>query len=195
MDKISLVQAKELKPFIQGDLDSLCGIYSSINAIRLAIYNEKKLTKRQARGLMEEALFYLGRQRLRLLSVCAYGMSKSRRNKLIHRLFKYILREWDIQMVLLPFFYDNSEDLEAEFIEFIRHHLTLGNPICIKMKGAHNHFSVITGISSTYIELFDSDGLNKLTRKSVRIGKDGPNLRHTLLHNCCYAVGVSEEKD
>ena len=190
MNTIRLVQAKVLKPYLQGDLDALCGLYSSINAIRLAIYDEKKLTKRHARDLMEEGLDYLGRRKLRLLSICAYGMGKTRRLKLIQYLFKYILMEWDIELEIIPFIPDESDRLEASFIEFIRQQLTIGNPVCIKMKGAHNHYSVITGLSSKYIELFDSDGLNKLTKKSVRIGKDGPELRHTLLHTACFAVKI-----
>jgi len=194
MEKISLVQAKVLKPYLQGDLDALCGLYSSINAIRLAIYHEKRLTKRHAKELMEEGLDYLGRRRLRLLSVFAYGMGKTRRLKLIQRLFTYILLEWDIELEMIPFFAEESDRLEEEFIDFIHQQLTIGNPICIKMKGAHSHYSVITGLCSKYIELFDSDGLNKLTRKSVRIGKDGPELRHTLLHTACFGVKISTDK-
>ena len=102
--------------------------------------------------------------------------------------------EWDIELEIIPFIPDESDRLEASFIEFIRQQLTIGNPVCIKMKGAHNHYSVITGLSSKYIELFDSDGLNKLTKKSVRIGKDGPELRHTLLHTACFAVNISTRK-
>ena len=194
MKKISLVQAKVLKPYLQGDLDALCGLYSSINAIRLAIYHEKRLTKRHAKELMEEGLDYLGRRKLRLLSVCSYGMGKTRRLKLIQRLFNYILMEWDIELEMIPFFVNDSDRLEAQFIEFIRQQLTIGNPVCMKMKGDHNHYSVITGLSSNYIELFDSDGLNKLIRKSVRVGKDGPELRHTLLHTACFGVKISTEK-
>ena len=193
MNTIRLVQAKVLKPYLQGDLDALCGLYSSINAIRLAIYDEKKLTKRDARYLMEEGIDYLGRNKLRLLSIFAYGMGKTRRLKLIQHLFKYILLEWDIELEMIPFFTDDSDRLDAEFIKFIHQQLTIGNPVFIKMKGAHNHYAVITGLCSNYIELFDSDGLYKLTRKSVRIGKDGPELRHTLLHTACFGVKISDE--
>ena len=95
---------------------------------------------------------------------------------------------------MIPFFAQEADRLEEEFIDFIHQQLTIGNPVCIKMKGTHNHYSVITGLSSNYIELFDSDRLDKLKRKSVRIGKNGPELRHTLLHTACFGVKLTAQK-
>ena len=180
MNKIFLPQSRILKPYKQGDLDPLCGLYATINAIRLAIYEEKKLTKRHARELMEAGFNYFGGRKGKLLSVCTHGMGKSRRLKLIQHLFEYVLEEWGVQLELISFVQIEEESLKKGFYTFLETVLTSGNPVTVDLSGEHEHFTVISGLTSTYIELFDSDGLKRLARRSVRIGFGKTSIRHSL---------------
>jgi len=180
MNKIYLPQSRILKPYKQGNLDPLCGLYSTINAINLAIYEEKKLTKRHARELMEAGFDYFGRRKGKLLSVCTYGMGKSRRLKLIQHLLEYVFEEWGVRLELISFVQSEEASLQEDFYTFIKMVLISGNPVSVDLSGEHEHFTVISGLSSRYIELFDSDGLKRLSRRSVRIGFGKASIRHSL---------------
>ena len=162
MYKILLPQSRILKPYSQGNLDPLCGLYSTINAISLAIYKEKKITKRHATELLDTGFEYFSRRRGKLLSVCTYGMGKSRRLKLIEHLFDYVLKEWNVRLALISFVQTGEDSLQKDFYAFIEMVLINGNPVCIELSGFHEHFTVISGLSPNYIDLFDSDRLKRI---------------------------------
>ena len=60
MDKFIIPHANIVKPYKQGQLDTLCGLYSAINAIRLAAHPQTDLTRHLAQIMMVEGLEYLG---------------------------------------------------------------------------------------------------------------------------------------
>ena len=138
------------------------------------------MSKRQARYLTEEGLDFLGRRKLRLLSVLSYGMGKSRRLKLAEHLIDYVHMEWGIELELISFESVDTDSLEQDIYSFIEMVLISGNPVCIELKGTLKHFTVISGLSDDHIELFDSDGLTRISRQAVHIGKGETTRRHSL---------------
>ena len=188
MEKYIIPQAKAVKPFRQGQLDTLCGLYSAINAIRLASYPKKHLTKYHARIMMEEGLDYLAKRQTRLLCALTDGMSNKLRLALTRHLVKFVNDEWDVGLELINPEIDKAGNLRLIITSFIESNVKAHRPVCININGHHKHYTVIVGYNPRSYMLHDSDGLKSIQRSLIGIGGDRKGVRHILSPNGVFAI-------
>lgn len=192
MDRYTIPHAKTLKPYKQGQLDTLCGLYSAINAIRLAAYPKKKLTKTHARQLMVEGIEYLNTRSNRLSSSLTCGMSDMRRLTLTKHLLRFVNEKWGVSLELQKPAIDKAKNPRAIVIEFIEHYVSMRSSVCIYLNGHHNHYTVISGFNSHSFYLYDSDALNSIVRSRISIEKDVYDSRHILVSKDLFVIKRSE---
>lgn len=145
----------------QGDLDKLCGVYAIINAIRLGASSEI-LNKKTQRELMRSALQYLSKREM-LQETLRYGMSSRNFVKLADKLLERSNRIVDAKLKITPF------PRDGELPEnFIQNELSRNAPICARLKGPFDHFTVISGMTQKRYLLTDSNGLSWINRSSLR---------------------------
>ena len=142
-------------PFQQGGLDSLCGLYSIINAERI-INNS---SDEQAQRLFNDLIHYLSRKRL-LANLLIGGV--------IHKQMLLILDQVvgdRISNVQIPWRGVPNPELTT-FWKSLQWFLdgTPGRAIILGLQGFHDHWTVIESITDRSIFLYDSALIKRLPR-------------------------------
>ena len=73
--RILMPAAAELSPYIQGHVSSLCGLYAVLNAIQLALWPHRKLTRAQLKKLFGRGVEHLDNVGI-LRSVLRHGIEE-----------------------------------------------------------------------------------------------------------------------
>jgi len=159
--------ATSLAPLQQGDLDRLCGLYAIINAIRLALYPQYKLGRRQLRILFDEGIAFLSRTRS-LKAAASSGMYEAHWSKLCQHLLTTAgnLAGVELHMMRYP---ARSLSSTTVALKALKHHLKHGRPVLLALEGRLNHWTVVVRFSDKRLSLFDSDGHRWILNSSVGV--------------------------
>ena len=162
-----------LPPFQQGGLDSLCGLYSIINAERFINHSSDDETQR----LFNDLIHYLSRRGL---------LSKFLIEGIIHTQMLVILEKvvgkQRISDVQIPFRGVPNPDL-ITFWRAMESFLdgTPGRAIILGLQGYHDHWTVIESITNRSIMLYDSALIKRLPRSHCTTSTPTEQRRHLLL--------------
>jgi len=144
-----------MMPFQQGALDSLCGIYSIINADRII----NRTTKEHSQKLFDDIIHFLSRKRL-LVDILTEGMFLKHITKILDKVVGVRIpsRELACRNKSTPDLDTFWTSLEM-FLDD-----TPGRAVILGLKGVHDHWTVIERISPKQIDLYDSVSLQRLPR-------------------------------
>jgi len=165
----------ELTPFRQGELDSLCGLYSIVNGIRLALA-PRELPKAQSR-----TLFKSGMQRLEdeeCGDIVRVGLDAKSWHRVARHMFDHLGEKGIVDLKCgKAAFRRLPEDLDTA-VEMIESAVSRGTPVAIELKRAWNHYTVVESVDADGWGLFDSYRYKRIKRKSL--GVEGSGARHQL---------------
>lgn len=140
-----------LDPCHQGSLDGLCGLYSIINAIRIAAYGY-----RHDFHSANHALFTAGLEKLEqrgpIAGFVTDGMGKSD----FRALTAYLCQKASNTKVRIKHKALPVRALDAERERNIFAALTAGFPVLVELEHKY-HYSVLVGFTPKTMTLFDSD--------------------------------------
>ena len=171
----------------QGDLDELCGIYAILNAIRLAVSQDAINTRKQ-RSLIKTALQYLSKREM-LQETLLYGMSSRNFVKLANKLVERSNLITSDPLIITPF--SDNEELQEKFIQT---QLSRNAPVCARLKGRFDHYTVISGITDTRYLLTDSNGLSWINRSSLRADAGSNSARFRIPTRCLFSISKIRAK-
>lgn len=160
-------------PFQQGGLDSLCGLYSIINAERFINHSSDK----ESQQLFDSLIHYLARHGL---------LSKFLIDGIIHSemlvILKKVVGKRRISNVQIPFRGVHNPDL-TRFWKTMQYFLdrTPGRAIILGIQGYHDHWTVIEKITSRSILLYDSSLIKRLPRANCTTVYATGKRKHLLL--------------
>jgi hypothetical protein len=159
-----------LPPFQQGGLDSLCGLYSIVNAERVINHASDD----QAQELFDTMVHFLSRKRL-LTKILLDGVIHSQMLLILEKVVN-----GRIPNVEIPWRSQPTPELDA-FWQSMREFLdgTPGRAIILGLNGFHDHWTVIHSISSKSVFLYDSGGIRRLPRSRCSTAKR--RRKHLLL--------------
>lgn len=146
----------ELPPFQQGGLDSLCGLYSIINAERII----NRSTDEESQQLFDDLIHYLSRRGL---------LTKFLIGGIIHKemlvILEKVVGKKRIANVQIPWRGVPTPDLTT-FWKSMQRFLdgTPGRSIILGLQGYHDHWTVIEKITNRSIFLYDSSLIKRLPR-------------------------------
>ncbi|MBN1276150.1 MAG: hypothetical protein JXA35_01570 [Deltaproteobacteria bacterium] len=167
-----------MKPYYQGALDSICAIYSIVNATRMIA----GINDNEARLLFRRILAYLEKTR-DLSMVLTEGIGL----KTIGGILKDVVRD-KIRHRNIPFKHHPDTALDefwtamAEFLEGGDHRailIGLGGP-------AWDHWTIIESISDRQIRFFDSHKLKQLNRNRCTTNRSTSSRPHMLCPTHTY---------
>ena len=150
--------ASGFPPFQQGGLDSLCGLYSIVNAERFINHSSDEETQQ----LFDDLVHFLARRKL---------LSKLLIGGIIHTemllLLDKVVGKQRISNVQIPWRGVPNPDL-TRFWKSIQSFLdgTPGRAIILGLQGYHDHWTVIESITNRSILLYDSAHIKRLPRSS-----------------------------
>jgi hypothetical protein len=160
-------------PFQQGGLDSLCGLYSIVNAERFINHS----TDEETQQLFDDLIYYLSRRGL---------LSKFLIGGIMHKEMLFILKKVAgvkrISSVQVPWRGMQNPDLTT-FWKSMQSFLddTPGRAIILGLKGYHDHWTVIDSITNRSIMLYDSAHIKRLPRSACTTVYTTESRMHLLL--------------
>ena len=162
-----------LPPFQQGGLDSLCGLYSIVNAERII----NRSTDDETQELFNDLIHFLSRRKL---------LGKFLIGGIIHKEMLVILNKVvgkkRIQSVEIPWRGVPNPDLTS-FWRSMQSFLD-GTPrraIVLGLQGYHDHWTVIERITNRSIFLYDSSLIKRLPRSYCTTVYPTWKRKHVLL--------------
>ncbi|WP_139976504.1 hypothetical protein [Ochrobactrum sp. CGA5] len=171
----------KLRPYLQGNLDSLCGVYALINGIRWALRNELVSAKGEHweelfRKLTDHAIKSRGHLELVNDGLSLYGMIALTHVAQDH------MREYHNIGVVMRRPFALRRPLEAmESVNTISDHLAQSNTaVLAAVYGTLNHWCVIKQLDEQRAHLFDSDRQSHLAISAFQpAGFIDPKRRRT----------------
>ena len=165
--------ASSLPPFQQGGLDSLCGLYSIVNAERFINHSSDEETQQ----LFDDLIHFLSRRGL-LGKLLIGGVIHT---QMLLILDKVVGKE-RISNVQIPWRGVPNPDLTM-FWNSMQNFLdgTSGRAIILGLQGFHDHWTVIETISNRSINLYDSALIKRLPRSSCTTVYATWKRKHLLL--------------
>jgi hypothetical protein len=175
-----------LPPFQQGGLDSLCGLYSIVNAERIV----NRSSDDETQILFDELIHYLARRGL---------LTKFLIGGILHPqmliILKKVVGKKRIANMEIPWRGVQNPDLTT-FWKSMQNFLdgTPGRAIILGLQGYHDHWTVIESITNRSILLYDSALIKRLPRSQCTTVYATWKRKHILLPSQTYFLS-NEVKD
>lgn len=174
-------------PFQQGGLDSLCGLYSIVNAERIINHSADDETQL----LFNDLIYYLSRRKL---------LGKFLIEGIIHKqmlmLLDKVVGRKRIMSVRIPWRGVPNPDLDSFWLSMQA--FLDGTPrrsIILGLQGYHDHWTVIERITNRSIFLYDSALIKRLPRSHCTTGYPTLKRRHVLLPAQTYFLSNEGSDD
>ena len=162
-----------MPPYQQGGLDSLCGLYSIINAERIINHS----TDDETQQLFNDLIHYLSRRGL-LTKFLIGGIIHTEMLVILNK----VVGKKRISNVHIPWRGMQNPDLTA-FWKSMQNFLdgTPGRAIILGLQGYHDHWTVIESITNRSILLYDSSLIKRLARSQCTTVYATWRRKHLLL--------------
>jgi hypothetical protein len=184
---IILPGARALEPLKQGSLDGLCGLYSVINAIRVTVYPEHKLTQSQQYRLFKHGIrFY--RRRRKLAKLVRSGMTERAWDELCGELVGYSNAMLGSTIEHRPLFIGLEPLQPRAALGRVKRHIETGYPVLMELAGTYNHYTVVVGYQLGRLHLFDSGPYKWIEQGSCGTAAKKPEARHQLVPGGAIAL-------
>lgn len=158
-DSHKLEGLRQLAPYMQGELDSLCGLYSIINAIRLVLQPIAPVSSAKSSQLFEAGIEFL-RQHDCLDPALVNGIN-IRRWKLLAALLAEQASTAKYSIAVET----TKRRMPARAImRCIDDSIANGSPVLLHLGRRYQHYTVIAGMTPHSIMLFDSWRLARAKR-------------------------------
>jgi hypothetical protein len=159
-------------PFQQGGLDSLCGLYSIVNAERFI----NRSSDEEAQYLFDNMIHYLSRRRL-LPKLLTEGIIHTHMIDIMDKVLDGRINNKDVPWRGVP-----TPELDT-FWKSMQDFLdgTPGRAIILGLKGYHDHWTVIETITNRSIILYDSALIRRLPRSTCTTVYITEKRKHLLL--------------
>jgi len=170
--------ARELKPLRQGELDGLCGLYSIINAVRLASF-PRRLRKPEVKLLFEAGLRILSSTR-RLRYILADGMYDHMWERMSSAVLAEAALNHDQELMLIDLLACAKVRSTRDAHRALRTALHSGMPTLVTLTGSYDHWTVISSYTKARYQLFDSWGYHWIGTQNVELADSDNVATHGL---------------
>ena len=157
------------RPFRQGDLDGLCGVYSIVNAIRVLC---PELDQAAAEWLFTHLMHALPEVGAEPEVAVTNGIERRHLARLIRCAIRYMTSEYEIGLTVsrLPKNLRQSTDLQ-ELWAWLAERISPTSVAILGLGGRHDHWTVAIDVTAQQIRLFDSGEIKVLKRRYCTVGR------------------------
>lgn len=169
--------ARSLRPYQQGELDSLCGLYTVINAVRVAVWPRRISTS------LSQQLFAVGLRALSRARKLMRGLTIGIDEPTLSMVCEAVIGEASHLlgtklMTVRPV--SGAGWNTARAIRFLRSQVRAGFPVIVGFEGRLDHWTLVTSHSATRLIFHDSSGLHWVAMSAVCLVDDGTNKPHPI---------------
>ena len=158
---------RRVKPYAQGDLDSMCGIYAIINAFRALC---REITWEISTHLFQHLVSCLNRHAKQALFPIIFGTGTSLMRKLLGEAQSYLKKRLKIELAIEP----KGRELKSKSLEAAWQRLSAivdeTTVLILPLSGRWDHWTVLYDINARKIRLVDSSHRRELTRSRCTLG-------------------------
>jgi hypothetical protein len=172
-----------MEPYEQGALDSLCGVYSIINATRKIVKINEQLSTQLFKELIDFLEEKCGINRIIIDGIGLHDISQ---------VLNYIIKpKYQIE-AKAPFWHYPDTTLET-FWKEMNNFLKPNTAILLWIGGKiYDHWSVVESISEKQIRLFDSCRIKQFNRNRCTTKQTSSKRMHQLFPTHTYFLRSSE---
>jgi len=190
-NRIMLPGVALCSPFAQGDLDNLCGIYATVNALCLTSAPIRPLSRVEARHLLHSGVTYLSRRGW-LSDAFIYGMALQQQRAVTQHMAKTAARLTDLDFAATPVIPRTPKLNTNAALQLLASSIAAGSAVVTCLENTFWHYTVISGVSASRVYLFDSDGLHWIERRSFGIYRQGCHARHQVPRASLIKVSITK---
>lgn len=185
--RVLIPAAAQLRPYTQGEVSSLCGLYALLNAIQLALWPQQKLTHGQLKKLFVHGVEHLNNVGI-LTSVLRCGIEEHAWLKLCVTLIQHAHQLTGIKL-RCKFFLRSVDQLTGRrALAAIKLQLRMGRPVLVTLLDGYDHVTVVVGYDHTKLILFDSSGFKWVAQTSVGLNHPSSTKRHQITRSTVVAL-------
>jgi hypothetical protein len=162
------------RPLRQGELDSLCGVYAVINAVRVLC---PEIDRTNATILFHVLMEDLLNDRSDHEAPVVWGVNAALLDNLVLAARDYLRRVLDVRLSRKPLPLPNKRPSLDAVWSSLQDQLQDGRVAIIGLSGDHNHWTVAHAITATRIALVDSGELSVLHRSDCGVKGDAARYR------------------
>jgi hypothetical protein len=157
------------KPFRQGDLDGLCGIYSVVNSVRALC---PEIDNTAAEWLFSHLMHALPSMGAAPEIAVTNGIERRHLARLIRCTIAYMTDEYEIGLTVsrLPKALRQSTDLQELWV-WMGERVSSTGVVILGLGGRHDHWTVAVDVTAQQIKLFDSGEVKVLKRSNCTVGR------------------------
>lgn len=192
-------------PLLQGELDALCGIYSTVNSIRCALTTFRRKGPKgvtQVRNLADEDCIDLFGVLLsdlvserQVLKPIWQGLNIAELVRLLHSASGWLTEHRSLHASLVRPFAANAKVTTREFHKALASHLVKpGTAAIIRVEHPSPHFTVVQATTPDRLMLCDSYGDESISLRSLNNPR-GANRRRQAKPGLAILVTVSERPE
>ena len=158
---------RRVKPYAQGDLNSMCGIYAIINAFRALC---REITWEISTHLFQHLVSCLNRHAKQALFPIIFGTGTSLMRKLLGEAQSYLKKRLKIELAIEP----KGRELKSKSLEAAWQRLSAivdeTTVLILPLSGRWDHWTVLYDINARKIRLVNSSHRRELTRSRCTLG-------------------------
>jgi len=188
---VLLPAAIHLKPYQQGHVSSLCGLYSLLNGIQLVLWPHRKLTRSELKKLFVCGVQHLDRSRA-LASVLDRGIDEDAWLDLGRALIKQANALTGLSITPRSILRRRPNLTGRSAITLIKQQLRADRPVLVILWGCLDHVTVIVGYSRGRLMLFDSSGFKWINEACVGLQHSSSSKRHQVTRRTVMALSLEE---
>ncbi len=147
------------RPFEQGDLDGLCGVYAVVNATRLAARPHRRLSAADCADLFAALLAELADEG-RLRGFVAAGLGPRVMNRLLRKAGRWLRKRHGLALEVSRPFAKRGQPEPEECLRVLAGHLA--RPGTAAIVGSDEHWTVVRAVTPRRLLLADSAGRRHL---------------------------------
>jgi hypothetical protein len=185
---------RRLKPFRQGELDSLCGALAIINAVRLSAAGlGRRISRRESADLFTNLVF-AAEDAAGAATVICCGLRTRVLRKLLTAAAVHLEEELRLSMKTKRLVVPKERPSIRHFVSELRKStMEEESAVVLGVTGHLEHWTVVKAVSDENLELFDSDRNERLKRSRCRMTYERPlSKRHeyVLSPNAAFRISV-----
>lgn len=171
------MRRRQPRPFEQGELDGLCGVYSVINSLNWALHSfhaSHRETRRRAGQLIEEEREDLFASAVRVLphrryGLCpvVHGINGAELSRVLKKSVAWLQDKRGLQLGIRRPFYRRVRVTTRRLSLVLTEHLKKpGAAAIIGVEPPWQHWTVVVGVTAKRLTLLDSSGASILLLKT-----------------------------
>lgn len=178
-------------PWRQGQLDGLCGLYATINALAYVLAPVITVDRRWAARLFKHGLAHIA-ERVPLSTAVRDGIDPEPWVALVTHLTEYLAAKLDVPIIVTLPFAGNAKVGRDEWLDLARTTLDAGDALLLLLAGEHRHYTMAARLTPRLLGLHDSSGLQHLQLSATGMGSS--KRRHRIQAEWTIVLALGQHR-